>query len=111
MRERFFTTSYHIAGTLAANATIIDEFPYQVTYLGSKAVNTANSAATLAVSGGATISATDIGDSSDPATISPAAPTSVAADTAITFTLDYDGSSSTAAANFTLINNYLVGSA
>lgn len=111
MKERFFTTSYYIGGTLAANHVIIDEFPYQVTYLGTKAVADNDSDATLAVSGGATVAASVIGDSNDPVYIEPSAPANVAADTAITYTVDYDGASGTAAINVTLINMYLVGEA
>lgn len=109
MNERMLTTSYHITGTLAANATIVDEFPYPVTYLGTKATGSNTNDATLAVSGGATIAATAIGDGSDPVYLQPSSPTAVAKDTAITFTLDFDGAAGTAAANVTIINNYLVG--
>lgn len=109
MNERRITTNHNYGGTQAANAIAVDEFPFQVTYLGSKASATNDSDATLTVSGGATVAGAVIGDSSNPAYLQPTAPTSVAANTAITFTLDYDGSAGTAAANVNIINFYLTG--
>lgn len=109
MDERLLTTNHNYGGTLAANQIAVDEFPFGVTYLGSKASAANDSSATLALSGGVTISATAIGDSSDAVYVQPTAPTAVAANTAITFTLDYDGSAGTAAQNVNIINFYLTG--
>lgn len=109
MNERLITTNHNYGGTLAANQIATDEFPFQVTYLKTKAVAQNDSSATLALSGGVTVSATAIGDSGDPATITPSDDTRVAANTAITFTLDYDGASGTAAQNVNIINFYLTG--
>lgn len=109
MKERMITTCHDIAGTTTANVVRIDEFPFSTTFLKLKAWATNDSDATLALSGGVTISATVIGDSSDPSTISPTAPTEIAANTAVTFTLDYDGASGTAAQNVQIIAFYLVG--
>lgn len=109
MNERRIVTNHNFGGTLAANQIAVDEFPFRVTYLGSKACATNDSSATLALSGGVTVTGTAIGDSSDPVYIQPTAPTAVAANTAITFTLDYDGSAGTAAQNVNIINFYLSG--
>lgn len=109
MNERLITTCHDIRGTTAANAASIDEFPFPVVFKNLKAWATNDSDATLALSGGVTITATTIGDSSDPKTISPSAPTEVAADTAITFTLDYDGAGGTAAQNVRIMAFYLAG--
>lgn len=110
MRERFFSMNYFIAGTLAANHLIYCELPYQWTLLGVKASAVNDSDATLAVAGGATISATAIGDG-DPVYLQPSAPTAIAADTLVTLTLDYDGSSGTAAQQVSISVCGLVGAA
>lgn len=109
MKERMITTCHDVAGTTTGNVTRIDEFPFSVTFLKLKAWASNDSDATLALSGGATVTATTIGDSGDPKTISPTAPVEVAADTAITFTLDYDGAGGTAGQNVQIIAFYLVG--
>jgi hypothetical protein len=109
MNERLLSTSYFIAGTTTGNHVITDEFPFPVVYLGSKATAANDSDAKLAVSGGATVTAAVIGDSGDPAYLQPSAPTEVAVNTAIVFTLDYDGTGGTAAQGVSIQNFYLVG--
>lgn len=110
MNERLVVTSYFLgAAALTANAVITDEFPFAVTYLGSKASSVNDSDAKLAVSGGATVTSAVIGDSGNPAYLQPSAPDEVAADTAIVFTLDYDGTGGTAAAGVSIQNFYLTG--
>lgn len=109
MNERRAPVAWFFQGTLGSNFVWTVEFPYPVTLLGVKAVASNDSDATLAVSGGATIAAAVIGDSGDPAYLEPTAPDPVAKDTAIVFTLDYDGGSGTAAANVSIVADFLIG--
>ena len=109
MNERITTVFYHSPGTLSADETFVVEFPFPVTLLGVKATASNDSDATLAVSGGATIAAAAIGDSSDPEYLEPTSPDPVDKDTAITFTLDYDGAGGTAADDVSITAFFLVG--
>ena len=95
MRERSILFSYFIPGTLTANHLIYCELsqPWVIDKIKASSVN--DSDATLAVGGGATVAATVIGDG-DPAEIS-CSLTQIDADELVTLTLDYDGSSGTAA--------------
>ena len=95
MRERSILFSYFIPGTLAANHLIYCELshPWVIDKIKASAVN--DSDATLAVGGGATVSATTIGDG-DPKEID-CSLTQIDADELVTLTLDYDGSAWTAA--------------
>lgn len=90
-----------VDGVMAANVTAIVEFPYPWTFKCVKACASNDSSATLAAAGGATITATAIGDSGDPTEIldDTDAPIEIDADEKTTFTLDYDGASGTAAQN------------
>ena len=94
-----------VDGTMTGDVTAVVELPYLWTFKCAKACASNDSSATLAASGGITISATAIGDSGDPTEIlaSTSAPVLVDADESITFTLDFDGSSGTAAANPSVI--------
>ena len=99
MNERLLVWNFFIPGTTTANVTMYIECPYPWTLDKIKAASTNDSDATLAVSGGATITAAVIGDG-DPAELTPdSAPDPVDADTLVALTLDYDGSSGTAAEN------------
>ena len=89
-------------GTMTGNVTAVVELPYPWTFDRVKACTSNDSAATLAASGGVTITATAVGASGDPDEIkadTTSAPVAVDADESITFTLDYDGGSGTAGAN------------
>jgi hypothetical protein len=103
-------------GTLAANVTRIVEFPWPVTFEAAKCWASNDSSATLAIAGTSTMSiaAQVIGDSADPRTIRPteaekASTAGEPADSKITITLDYDGSSGTAAENVHLLIWFLTG--
>ena len=109
MQERFFTLTYHVGGTLSANQTFYAELPYPWVIDKIKASASNDSDATLALSGGVTVSATVIGDSGDPAEID-CSQTAIDADELVTLTLDYDGSAGTAAQNVTIIVTGWVGS-
>ena len=105
MNERYFGFALPwgaAGGTMTGNVSAVVELPYPWTFDRVKACASNDSSATLAASGGVTITATAIGDSGDPAEIkadTTSAPVAVDADESITFTLDYDGVSGTAAAN------------
>lgn len=110
MFNDFFT------GTLSANVTRYVEFPFPVTFEAAKCVASNDSSATLAISGAGTMSiaAQVIGDSGDPRTIVPteaekASTAGEAANGLITITLDYDGTSGTAAENVHLLIWFLTG--
>lgn len=102
MRERSLVIPFRAAGTTTANVLFYVELPFQWQLLGIKAVAQNDSDATLAASGGATIAAAVIGDSGDPTYLQPTSPQVVSADTLVILTLDYDGSSGTAAQNVDL---------
>lgn len=97
MNERLITWNFFIEGTLAANHLMYCECPFPWTLLGVKASAVNDSDATLAVGGGATITAAVIGDG-NPAYLEPDSPPNpIDADELVTLTLDYDGASGTAA--------------
>lgn len=116
MHETMLLWNDFFSGTLGANVTRYLEFPYPVTFLKAKAWATNDSSATLALSGANTLSiaAQAIGDSGNPATISPTAAEKAStageeADGLITLTLDYDGAGGTAAENVGVQLFFLVG--
>ena len=95
MRERSILFPYFIPGTLTANHLMYLELPYPWVIDKIKASSVNDSDATLAVGGGATVTATVIGDG-DPAEID-CGLAQIDADELVTLTLDYDGASGTAA--------------
>jgi hypothetical protein len=104
MKERACVLStWHIAATLAANYTLYFESPWPVVIAGAKAWASNDSSATLALAGGATITAAAIGDSANPAYLEPTSNQQVAADTLVTLTLDYDGAGGTASEDVGII--------
>lgn len=108
MNERAVLGTFFIPGTLTANHSIYFELPFIWTLLGVKASAVNDSDATLALSGGATVSATAIGDG-DPTYIQPDVPTPISANELLVLTLDYDGSSGTAAQQVSLLVMGLIG--
>jgi len=118
MNEREVVLHTYIPGTLSANHTLRDEFPYPATLRWAKACASNDSSATLACAdedSNTIISAAAIGDSGDPAELTPdaAAVTAgynqIAQDKCIIWTLDYDGAGGTAAQNVYIARGYLVG--
>lgn len=114
--ERRIMFNDYFDGTLAANVTRYVEFPWPVTFEAAMAVASNDSSATLAIAGASTMSiaAQVIGDSGDPAIIKPTAAEKAStagepANSLITITLDYDGSSGTAAENVHLLIWFLTG--
>ena len=91
-----------VDGTMTGNVSAVVELPYPWMFDRVKACASNDSSATIAASGGVTITATAIGDSGDPPEIkadTTSAPVAVDADESVTFALDYDGSGGTAAQN------------
>ena len=115
MKERMIMWNDFFSGTLSGNATRYIEFPFPVAFYKAKSWATNDSSATIALSGGTALSiaAQAIGDSADPATLTPASTDVVEADAdeLITFTLDYDGASGTAGENVGVILWFLSGEA
>lgn len=108
MNERMVTPAFFI-GTPGADVVAYVEFPFPWTLIGVKAVQANDGSATLTVAGGATIAEAAIGDSGDPSYHEPTAPDEVAADTAVTLTVDYDGESGTAGTGINLLVIALTG--
>ena len=109
MNDRMFLLNLRFSsldGALTGNVSHVFEFsqPWVFDRIKHSASNA--STATFTVAGGVTISATDLGDSGNPTETQDdsAAPVQVAADTAVTLTLDFNGAGATAAqnANFVL---------
>jgi len=115
MKERLVMWNDFYTGTLSGNVTRYIEFPFPAAFYKAKAVASNDSSATLALSGATALSiaAQTIGDSGDPKTITPASTdvVRIAANELITMTLDYDGSSGTAAENVHVILWFLTGEA
>jgi hypothetical protein len=113
------TYSYHTAGTLAANHSFVFTLPFAATLVHVSAVgsNTNNGILDVGKSGSteAYVKDKDIGDSGTPATCY--LPTDfvgsnfphIDKDTVIVASLDYDGASGTATADFTLVLTFLEG--
>ena len=110
---------FHIPGTLAANLTILFQAVKDMTLVAVQSVNTANSSATFTLGTSATADAylttQDVGDSSTPAVVQSKASfvggqfPHIAAGTIIALAVDFDGASGTAAANLTLVLEFLEG--
>jgi hypothetical protein len=113
VKERLIQWNDFFSGTLSGNVTRYIEFPFPAAFYKGKAWATNDSSATLAMSGATafSIAAQAIGDSANPATITPASTdvVQVAADELITVTLDYDGASGTAGENVGIILWFLSG--
>jgi len=114
--ERRIVINDFFTGTLGANVTRYFEAPVPVTFEWAKCWASNDSSATLAFAGATkmAIAAQVIGDSGDPRTIVPTAAEKAAtagepANSLITITLDYDGSSGTAAENVHLFVSFLLG--
>lgn len=99
------------AGTLGANVTYHLQFSFPVKIKAIHAVASNDSDATLAVSGGLVKAAAVIGDSGTFVKFAPSDFTTkrAAKDTAITITVDYDGTSGTAADDLEVIVELLTG--
>ena len=109
MNERIFAAAYWV-GTPGASVVLHLEFPFPWTLLGIIGTQSNAGAADLTVAGGATIDATALGLSGDPAYIEPSAPDEVAADTVVTVTIDHNGAADgTAGEGINLIVLGLVG--
>ena len=116
--ERIFQQTYHIPGTLAANITITHKAALSCTLLHVSAAASNDSDATLKIGTSADtasfLAAATIGDSGTPKEFERSSfvgtqfPRVNDGDTVI-YTLDYDGSSGTAAANVTLILTFAEG--
>lgn len=111
--EQRVLQNFFISGTLSGNATRYFEAPVPYTFLWAKAWASNDSSATLALSGATNLSitATAIGDSADPATVTAGSSDTAyeAADTLTTITLDYDGDGGTASANVGIIICWALG--
>ncbi|NIM51634.1 MAG: hypothetical protein GTO22_20705 [Gemmatimonadales bacterium] len=114
MGERFNVAHFYIDGTTAADLSWAAEYdcPIRIVWIKASAAN--DSSATLAVDaegGTSIVSATAIGDTYSAAdmTLASNAAAQVSADTYIKFTLDYDGSSGTAAQNVTVCMGFMIG--
>ena len=108
MNERLIAMPLWIGGpdgALTANVSAVVELPFPWTFKCVNACASNDSSATLAASGGVTITATAVGDSGDPTEIEDdsGGPVEVSADEAITFAIDFDGASGTAAANLSIM--------
>jgi hypothetical protein len=114
--ERRILFNDYFDSTLGANVVRYFEAPFPVTFEKAKCWASNDSSATLAISGASkmSIAAQVIGDSADPRTIEPTAAEKAStagepADSLITITLDYDGTSGTAAENVHLLIWFLTG--
>ncbi len=110
---------FHVPGTLAANITLIFQAVRDMTLISVQTVNTANSGATFILGTSADddayLTTQNLGDSSTPVVISAKASfvgeqfPHIAAATIIVMTIDYDGAGGTAAANLTVVLEFLEG--
>lgn len=106
MNERIVAVTLSQTGNATSGDWVV-EFPFPTRLLGLKASGSNANDSTIAVAGGATVSATALGDSGDPAWITPdTEPDYAAADTAYTFTL---AQGSTRADDPLIIAFFLVG--
>lgn len=110
MNERYLAMPVYF-GTPVGDRSAVIELPKPWLFLGVKASESNVGAATLAVadSGAALIVATAIGQSGNPVYLEPTTPEWVAANEAVTLTLDYDGAGSTAGQNICAIVIGLIG--
>ena len=123
--DRVFQQSYHVPGTLGANLNIRFTVPFDCQLIHVSAVASNASSATLILGDSADdneyLTASDVGDSNVPAEFDgddfvDADGVSheryyphIADGTVVVATLDYDGSSGTAAQNFTLVLTFTEG--
>lgn len=114
--ERRIMFDHFAAGTLAANVVHYLKFPFPVTFEAAMGVASNDSSATLTIAGASTmaIAAHAIGDSNVPVIIKPTAAEKAStagepAESIITVTLDFDGSSGTAAENVQIAIWFLTG--
>ena len=92
MNERIIAVTLSQTGSATTGAWVL-EFPFPTQLLGVKCAGSNVNTSTLAVSGGATISATQIGDSGNPVFLEPdTQPDYADADVPYTFTLTQTGS-------------------
>ena len=118
MATRVFTVSFHIPGTLSANITPVWTAPFDCQLIHVSATATNNSDATLKIGttsdDDAYLTAAAIGDSSVPVEFTRtsfvgAQSPHIAKGAVLLLTLDFDGSSGTAAQNVTLILTFTEG--
>lgn len=118
MQGMHFTHAIHIPGTLSANITPIFALPFDCQLVHVSAVATNASDATLKIgttaSEAAYLAAAGIGDSGAPVEFGRADFVGgefprLAKGTAVKLTLDYDGSSGTAAQNVTIVLTFTEG--
>lgn len=119
MQGTIFTLSFHTAGTLAANHTIIWTAPFacQLVHVSAVASNASNGILDIGTSADtdAYVSNLDVGDSNVPACAHEPADfvgsnyPHIAAGTVIEAELDYDGAGGTAAHDFTLVLTFTEG--
>jgi len=121
--NRVFQQAYHITGTLSANANIRFAVPFDCQLIHVSAVASNNSDATLTIGTSADtdgyITAFAIGDSNTPAekealtdfngALAGSQYPHIADGTIVVLTLDYDGSSGTAAQNVTIVLTFTEG--
>ena len=109
MNERTILFTYCFPGTLNANKTMYLQLPRPWTLTAIEAGASNATPATVVASGGATVAAAAIGSSGAVTKLSPTTPQAVSADTLVTVTLDYDGSSGTASADVSVTVIGLIG--
>jgi len=122
--NRVFVMPFHVAGTLAANITVYFTAPFDMQLIHAQAVasNASNATITIGTSADADgyMVAKDVGDSGTPAEwdrddfagalLSPTLQYPHIADgTIVVVTVDYDGSSGTAAQNLTVVLTFTEG--
>jgi hypothetical protein len=113
------TYTYHTAGTLAANHSFVFTLPFdaQLVHVSAVGSNTNNGILDVGYTGAleAYVKDKDIGDGGvpgcvdDPSEFVGSNNPHIAAGTVIVATLDYDGASGTAAADFTLVLTFTEG--
>ena len=125
MAQRVFQQAYHVPGTLAANVDIKFTAPFDCTLLHVSAVASNDSDATLTIGDSADadeyLTSSSIGDSGTPAEfdgddfVDTSGNTHaryyprIADGTVVAIALDYDGSSGTAAHDFTIVLTFAEG--
>jgi len=108
VNERLIAMPFWIGGpdgALTGNVSFVVELPFPWGFKCVNACASNDSSATLAASGGVTITATAVGDSGNPTEIQDdgGADVEVDADEAVTFAVDYDGAGGTAASNLSVM--------
>jgi len=118
MQGTIFTQSFHIPGTLTANLNLRWTVPFDCQLLHVSASNSAATNGTFIIGTSADddayLTTADIGDSGVPNEfdlddfVNDVYP-HIVAGTVVVITVDYDGASGTAAANFTLVLTFSEG--